>query len=63
MEDALEIIMKNLFSVLERSRAVVVKLNKDILTYRSVDIEVSYMGHILISSGVRPDPKNIQSIL
>ena len=61
MEEAIRDHDEKLVSVLERARAVGLKLNKDKLKLRQT--EVSYMGHILTSSGIRPDPKKIQAIL
>ena len=61
MEEAIRDHDEKLVKVLERARAVGLKLNKDKLKLRQT--EVSYMGHVLTSSGVRADPTKIQAIL
>ncbi|CAB4034914.1 Hypothetical predicted protein, partial [Paramuricea clavata] len=46
-------------AVLERARQRGLKLNKQKLKLRRT--EVSYMGHLLTSKGLRPDPRKIQA--
>ena len=50
----------NLTKLLERTRAVNLKLNKKKLKLRLS--EVRYMGYLLTSEGLRPDPEKIRAI-
>lgn len=50
----------NLKQLLERAREQNLKLNKNKLKLRLT--EVTYMGHLLTSNGLRPDPMKIQAI-
>ena len=50
----------NLTKLLERARAVNLKLNKKKLKLRLS--EVRYMGHLLKSEGLRPDPEKTRAI-
>lgn len=51
---------KNLMRVLERARKCNLKINKQKLKLRQT--EVSYMGHLLTSQGVCPDPRKVQAV-
>ena len=61
MEEAICDHDQKLVKVLERSRAVWLKLNKDKLKLRQT--EVSYIGHILTTDGIKTDRKKVQAIL
>ena len=50
----------NLTAVLERARRRGLRLNKQKLKLRRT--EVAYMGHLLTSKGLRPDPRKIQAV-
>ena len=52
---------ENLIALLDRCRMKGIKLNSSKLHLRRESI--SYMGHILTSSGMKPDPKKITTIL
>ena len=52
---------KNLRIVLERARERNLTLNKDKVRLRLT--EVPYIGHLLAADGLKPDPKNVESIL
>lgn len=51
---------QRLRQVLERCKEINLTLNKEKCMFRSP--EVSYIGHIISSEGVRPDPKKIEAI-
>ena len=51
---------QNLIGVLERTRHCNLKINKQKLKLRQT--EVSYMGHLLSSEGLRPDPRKVQAV-
>ena len=51
----------NLTKLLERARAVNLKLNKKKLKLRLSGVR--YMGHLLTSEGLLPDPEKIRAIL
>ena len=51
---------QNLIGVLERARNCNLKINKQKLKLRQT--EVSYMGHLLTSEGLCPDPRKIQAV-
>ena len=51
---------QNLIGVLERARNCNLKINKQKLKLRQT--EVSYMGHLLTSKGLRPDPRKVQAV-
>ena len=51
---------QNLIGVLERVRNCNLKINKQKLKLRQT--EVSYMGHLLTSKGLHPDPRKIQAV-
>ena len=51
---------QNLIGVLERARNCNLKINKQKLKLQQT--EVSYMGHLLTSEGLRPDPCKIQAV-
>lgn len=61
MEQATEDHDQNLVNVLERARQLGLKLNKQKLKLRRT--EVAYMGHLLTSQGLQPDPKKIQAVV
>lgn len=46
--------------MLERCKEINLTFNKEKCMFRSP--EVSYIGHIISSEGVRPDPKKIEAI-
>ena len=48
-------------ALLERGRQVVLKFNPAKLKLR--EDKVNYVGHMLTSQGVRPDPENIKGII
>ena len=50
----------NLQRLLQRARESNLKLNKKKLRLRLE--EVAYMGHLLTSKGIRPDPMKVQAI-
>ncbi|KAL9964865.1 hypothetical protein ACROYT_G028567 [Oculina patagonica] len=52
---------RNLIGVLERARLCNLKLNKQKLKLRLT--EVPYMGHLLTSDGLRPDPQKVQAVI
>ena len=52
---------RNLIGVLERARKCNLKLNKQKMKLRMS--EVPYMGHLLTSSGLRPDPQKVKAVL
>jgi len=58
--EAMESHEKNLKQLLERCRKKNIKLNKDKLKLRQK--EMPYMGHLLTSKGLKPDPKKISAI-
>ena len=51
---------KNLRALLDRCREKNIKLNREKIRLRRESI--SYMGHVLTSSGMRPDPQKIEAI-
>ena len=52
---------RNLIGLLERARLCNLKLNKQKLKLRLTD--VPYMGHLLTSDGLRPDPQKVQAVI
>ena len=54
------IIIINLQRLLQQARESNLKLNKKKLRLRLE--EVAYMGHLLTSKGIRPDPMKVQVI-
>ena len=52
---------RNLTGLLERARLCNLKLNKQKLKLRLT--EVPYMGHLLTSDGLRPDPQKVQAVI
>ena len=61
MEDAVKDHDSNLLNLLDRARSMNLKLNKKKLRLR-LD-QVTYMGHSLISEGLRPDPMKVETIV
>lgn len=59
-EEAMEDHDKNLSALLQRARAVNLKLNKRKLRLKLPS--VTYMGHLLTTEGLRPDPDKIAAI-
>ena len=51
---------KNLKTLLQRARKVKLTFNKEKLQLRLKS--VPYMGHLLTSEGLKPDPRKIQAI-
>lgn len=51
---------KNLQALLERCRKLNIKLNKDKVQLRKSEIQ--YIGHLLTSEGVKPDPRKVSAI-
>ena len=60
MEEAILDHDKNLTAVLERARQINMKFNKNKLKFRVTD--VPYMGHLLTSDGLAPDPMKISAV-
>jgi transposase InsO family protein len=52
---------KNLRALLDRCREKNIKLNREKIQLHRESI--SYMGHVLTSSGMRPDPQKIEAII
>ena len=52
---------RNLIGVLERARQCNLKFNKKNLELRVT--EVPYMGHLLTSKGLVPDPQKVQAVI
>ena len=51
---------ENLRKLLEKALQVNVKFNKDKIQFN--ESEVTYLGHIVSSTGLRPDPAKIEAI-
>ena len=50
----------NLIELLKRAQMVTLKLNKKKLKLKMT--EVSYMGHLFTSTGLKPDPEKIKAV-
>ena len=59
-KDALADHDQSLIRVLEKARQCNLKINKQKLKLRQT--EVSYMGHLLTSKGVCPDPRKVKEV-
>ena len=60
-EEAIKNHDDNLTALLERCRMRGIKLNKD--KFRLRETAVKYMGHILSSEGLKPDPAKVDAIM
>ena len=61
MEDALKDHDSNLLNLLDRAHSMNLKLNK--LKLRLKLDQVTYMGHLFTSEGLRPDPMKVEAIV
>ena len=60
METAIQDLDANLIAVLQRARAVGLKLNKDKFRLRQTDVK--YMCSILTAENIRPDPDKVGAV-
>lgn len=59
-EEAVKDLDDNLVKLLQRARQANLKLNKSKMNLRKP--EVSFMGHVITSKGLKPDPKKVKAV-